>query len=73
MTQRLLADTRSRDGLRDAVADHRTPQDRGASQPLDLIAQARARTAALLARPAPGHVPPEFDASIRRDYPIRLA
>ncbi|MEX0368970.1 MAG: trimethylamine methyltransferase family protein [Ruegeria sp.] len=55
-----------------ALADRRTPQEWGDAGGEDLLEQARARTQALLAEPAPDHVAQEIDAEIRRAYPIRL-
>lgn len=55
-----------------ALADRRTPQDWGSEKPEDLQAQARARTRDLLAKPAPTHISPEIDRSIRLDFPIYL-
>ncbi|TMV03378.1 methyltransferase [Ruegeria sediminis] len=55
-----------------AMADRRTPQEWAGSNPADLLEQARERTRALLAEPAPRHIPAEVDAEIRRRFPIRL-
>ena len=54
------------------LGDRSTPQewrDNGAG---DLLARARDRTRALLAKPKPGHIPPDVDRAIRAAFPIRL-
>lgn len=55
-----------------AFADRRTPQEWASDPDKDLLARARARTAELLARPAPRHIPPQVDREIRARFPIHL-
>ncbi len=55
-----------------ALADRRTPQEWAEAADKDLLARARARTAELLAMPAPDHLPAEVDRAIRGRFPIRL-
>ena len=55
-----------------ALGDRTTPQEWAEADQKDLLEQARARTAEILAGPPPTHIAPETDAEIRARFPIRL-